>query len=345
MVKFSEEFLDNLAPRDQVFEIKEESDFAIRVFPNGSKTWVFLSTIDHGIHRRTLGIYPQMSIKQAHEALQRMRETSAGSRGVEAGAEDTVAPNRAQKPQDRSWLPGKVAMAVVMGALSVGGLLTLQANGDIQLLWEGLQKTPGFVKTSAPVGATRSTKKVEIHRSAPASGSPGPGPVGERRVLTPKAQSPGSKSQAASKNAETGPPSPVPSMAIGVKRAQFTNGIGDREPIDRIPKTLPAWNIKEGSRQIFFFTEVTGLGGHTIYHRWELNGRVISEIPFEVKSAWRWRVYSSKNILPTMAGQWRVTVIDDSDNVLYSQSLILASKHLMSAANTPQEPEQLRISE
>jgi hypothetical protein len=342
MVKFSEEFLDNLAPRDQVFEIKEESDFAIRVFPNGSKTWVFLSTIDHCIQRQTLGIYPQMSVKQAHEVLRRIRETSAGSQGVEEGAEDTVAPNRTQKPQDRSWRPGKVSMAVVMGALSVGGLLTLYTKEDMPPVWEGTHK---FVKTSAHAGVVRSTKKVEIHRSATASGSPGPGPVGERRVLTPKAQSPRSNAQATSKNAETGPPSPGPSMPIGVKRAQFTNGIDGREPIDRILKTLPAWDIKEGSRQIFFFTEVTGLGGHTIHHRWELNGRVISEIPFEVKSAWRWRVYSSKNILPTMAGQWRVTVIDDSDNVLYSQGLILAPKHLMSAANTPQEPEQLRTSE
>jgi len=264
MVKFSEEFLDNLAPRDQVFEIKEESDFAIRVFPNGSKTWVFISTIDHCIHRRTLGVYPQMSIKQAHEALRRMRATGAGSRGVEAGAEDSATPNRAQKSQDRSWLSGKASIAVVLGALSVGGLLTLQANEDMQLLWAGPQKTPGFVKTSAPVGVVRSTNEAEIHRSAPASKSPGREPVGERRALTPKKQFPGSKSQAASKNAETGPPSPAASIAAGVKRAQFTNGIHDREPIDRIPKALPAWSIKEGARQIFFFTEITGMDGQTI---------------------------------------------------------------------------------
>ena len=112
-----------------------------------------------------------------------------------------------------------------------------------------------------------------------------------------------------------------------VKRAQFTNGIYDREPIDHVGPVLPTWDPAQEPRQIFFFTELTKLDGHTIYHRWKLNDELVGEIPFEVGSSWRWRVYSSKTILPTMTGQWRVAVVDELGNVLHSQGLTVEAQH------------------
>jgi len=44
-------------------------------------------------------------------------------------------------------------------------------------------------------------------------------------------------------------------------------------------------------------------------HRWEHNGEVLAEVPFEVGGP-RWRVYSSKNLDPLWLGEWGVRVID-----------------------------------
>jgi hypothetical protein len=104
-----------------------------------------------------------------------------------------------------------------------------------------------------------------------------------------------------------------------VKRAQFTSGIQDREPIDQIDNLLSSVADEDSAKQLYFFTEVAKLEGRTIYHRWQLNGEVLAEIPFEVKSNWRWRVFSSKKILPSMQGEWLVSVIDDQGNTLHSE--------------------------
>ncbi len=340
MSKFSQDLLDSLTPRGQVFEIKEGPDFAIRVFPNGSKTWVFISTMDHCVQRRTLGIYPQMDIEQAHEALRQARR-NIGARRVQTGAKNVIpTQGSVKKPAKKSasMLAGKLPIGMITAFLGIGVLLILQAIKDVQLTAEDSPKTSGFVKEKAPVPVVHSSVKVPLPQPAPISGLPRAIAASDEQMAEPviptTALTPGS----ASRNAATVAPS---TAEPAVKRAQFTHGIEDREPIDRISSTLPPWDYKEGARPIFFFTEVAGLGGRTIYHRWELNGQVVSEIPFDVKSSWRWRVFSSKNMLPTMAGRWRVTVVDDLDNVLYTQDVKLPSRHLMSASNQSDQPAQL----
>lgn len=80
---------------------------------------------------------------------------------------------------------------------------------------------------------------------------------------------------------------------------------------------------------LYYFTDLRNLEGRTVLHRWEYEGQVISEIPFEVKGP-RWRVFSKKVLDPAMTGKWTVVVVDQSgwpihasifeNNALYDQA-------------------------
>ena len=102
-----------------------------------------------------------------------------------------------------------------------------------------------------------------------------------------------------------------------VPRAVFARGIADREPQDILS------SIDTGTERIYFFTELVGLSGHTVRHRWEYQGEVVAEIPFTI-TADRWRTYSSKRLLPEHTGSWTVSVVDESGRVIRSEGLTSA---------------------
>ncbi|WP_170165000.1 DUF2914 domain-containing protein [Inmirania thermothiophila] len=94
-----------------------------------------------------------------------------------------------------------------------------------------------------------------------------------------------------------------------VARAVFTTGITGREPVDRVVE------LPNDQRRVYYFTELVGLAGQTVTHRWEYGGRVMAEVAFRVGGP-RWRVWSSKNLLPQWTGEWRVAVVDEAGRVL-----------------------------
>jgi hypothetical protein len=104
----------------------------------------------------------------------------------------------------------------------------------------------------------------------------------------------------------------VPDPEWQVARAQFTSGIRDREPIDRLVVASPL------IREVYFFTDLRHLQGRTVTHRWMYNGQVVSQVPFEVGGP-RWRVSSKKEIDPDQVGEWSVTVVDQSGWPLYTE--------------------------
>lgn len=100
-----------------------------------------------------------------------------------------------------------------------------------------------------------------------------------------------------------------------VNRAQFTSAVEQREPADELSGVLTPVPEK-----LYFFTDLRGMSGHKITHRWEHAGQVEAEISFHVGGD-RWRVWSSKNLIPELAGEWQVTVLDDAGQVLKVVSL------------------------
>jgi len=99
-----------------------------------------------------------------------------------------------------------------------------------------------------------------------------------------------------------------------VARSQFTSAVREREPVDRVQV------LTNDRRRIYFFTELHGLAGQTVTHRWAWRGRVMAEVRFPVGGP-RWRVWSSKRLLPSWTGTWEVSVLDGQGRVLHRERL------------------------
>jgi len=94
-----------------------------------------------------------------------------------------------------------------------------------------------------------------------------------------------------------------------VTRSIFTSQISEHEPIDKIEK------LNSNNRSIYYFTELRDMSGQTAMHRWEFNGNVMAETNFTVAGP-RWRVWSSKNLLPDWTGEWKVSVLNGVGDVI-----------------------------
>lgn len=109
-------------------------------------------------------------------------------------------------------------------------------------------------------------------------------------------------------------PVPAQSAEGTVSRAQFTSAVLDREPVDEVT------SIDSTTGKIFFFTELRNLEDTTITHRWTHAGEVKAEVTFKVRGS-RWRVYSSKTLLPEWIGDWKVEVLAEDGTVLGTYDL------------------------
>jgi hypothetical protein len=106
----------------------------------------------------------------------------------------------------------------------------------------------------------------------------------------------------------------APEMTGHVKRALFTTAVEAREPAGSID------SLSTASDEVYFFSEIVGLEGHTVTHRWLHNGEVLAEVLFTIGGP-RWRVYSSKKLLPSWTGALQVDVVNDDGSVLASKQL------------------------
>jgi hypothetical protein len=110
------------------------------------------------------------------------------------------------------------------------------------------------------------------------------------------------------------PPAASVPAGASVARAVFARAVAEREPHDVVSSLDP------DAQEVFFFTELLGLEGRTVRHRWELDGQLMAEVPFVV-GAPRWRVHSSKRLLPGQPGSWTVSVVAESGEILRSEVL------------------------
>jgi ribosomal protein S7 len=61
-----------------------------------------------------------------------------------------------------------------------------------------------------------------------------------------------------------------------VKRAIFTTAIKNREPTNNISE------LSTGQQKIHYFTDVRGMQGQKVKHRWIYKGKVMAEVEFKV---------------------------------------------------------------
>lgn len=137
---------------------------------------------------------------------------------------------------------------------------------------------------------------------------------------------------------ETPSPAPQPPVAEAsspsVSRSAFTTAISGREPVDHLT------SIAAG-QQVFYFTEVSGLQGHVITHKWERDGNFELGLQFPIGGS-PWRVYSSKTIPANLPGTWTVTVENDDGSVLKQESLVVDPVIPASAQPLTQIPAEIQ---
>ena len=110
-----------------------------------------------------------------------------------------------------------------------------------------------------------------------------------------------------------------------VVRSAFTRDIDEREPTENLQ------NLTNENGQVKFFTELRDMSGQTAIHRWVYEGKVVAEIEFNVKGP-RWRVWSSKSLVPQWTGDWKVSVVNGAGEVISEKSL---SYDVAAATETP----------
>lgn len=94
-----------------------------------------------------------------------------------------------------------------------------------------------------------------------------------------------------------------------VARAIVTTAVSEREPVNDLDQVMA------GNDKVIFFTELRGMEGQAVKHRWSHGDESLAEVEFNVGGP-RWRVWSSKNLLPEWSGEWKVEVIDGEGNVV-----------------------------
>lgn len=122
-------------------------------------------------------------------------------------------------------------------------------------------------------------------------------------------------------------PAAQPKSTGVVARAQFTNEIQDREPVDKVSTLINDKN------RIYYFSEIKDAANQKVTHRWEHNGKVMSETSFDIGGD-RWRVYSNKTLDPNQTGEWKVSVVDEAGSTLGANTFTYET----AKAPAPSEP-------
>jgi hypothetical protein len=99
---------------------------------------------------------------------------------------------------------------------------------------------------------------------------------------------------------------------ISVTNKQIAKKVENREPIE------PGTKFSKNIGKLYCFTEVkTDKYPTSIVHLWLYNNNIMAEIPLSVNSN-RWRTFSSKKILPTQTGKWKVEIYTNDDKLIDS---------------------------
>jgi len=114
---------------------------------------------------------------------------------------------------------------------------------------------------------------------------------------------------------------PVDIKSEKIFRAQLTNGVSKKEPVDKLGSTIPM--NEKGLIKVFLFTDMHGLKGETLYHEWYLAGKRMARVKINVRNN-NVSASSSKFIDKYMMGDWKVNVVNHSGDALVSAQFVVA---------------------
>lgn len=286
-------YLGDLAPRERVYDVRLNRRLAMRVFPNGTRVWVYWRSPAKDTRGRTIGVFPQMSAEQALEDSNTVLEWSRFSNLPEADMPDDADfiqtgnffQLKKREQRIREWI----------FRASAGAAVTLTAV--LLLKWvlsplfghgpgNAVSRSPASVETAAKLAArdTAGSNSLPETATAPAE------------TTTDEVE----------RNAR-------------IRRATFASDVIEHEPVDSLGDKISSWPDKP--RPVYLFTDLQNLAGQTVKHRWYWHNQLQTEVGFRVGSDWRWRVSSRRYIEPDQTGTWIVRVVTDGGDELASYSL------------------------
>ena len=94
MSGLTDDYFRDLPPKDRRYDTPLGQGLVFSVFPNGTKCWVLVYSAGGYARRRTLGLFPDMGITNAHSAADQARRILEVEAKLAASGESTAAASR-----------------------------------------------------------------------------------------------------------------------------------------------------------------------------------------------------------------------------------------------------------
>lgn len=109
----------------------------------------------------------------------------------------------------------------------------------------------------------------------------------------------------------------VQAQDINIQQFDFASAIEDRKPTG-VDTTFTA-----DIGTVYCFTQIEGISDTTqITHEWYYKDEVKAQVDLTVAGD-NWRTWSSKKVLESWTGPWRVMVIGPNGNVLETKNFVI----------------------
>ncbi|MGM5484230.1 MAG: DUF2914 domain-containing protein [Nanobdellota archaeon] len=110
------------------------------------------------------------------------------------------------------------------------------------------------------------------------------------------------------------------SSKLLVNEMQFCTDIADRTPIGT------GDNFSGSLEKIYCYTEVANKGKPvTISHVWYYNDQKVGKVYLDIGKSSGWRTWSSKKILKSWTGWWRVEVLSPAGEILETKDFVVGT--------------------
>ncbi len=165
MEQFTDKMIKALKPKEYIYDVREQNGFAVRVFPSGKKSWVFIYTYGSRKRRMTLGDYKTMTLADARikhgdaykmlknedkdpAQVQKLEKASSRDSSTVSGLIEEYIEKWAL-PRKRSWKEDKRVLERDVKPIWGRRKAKDIAKRDVVLLLEDI------VKRGAPIAANR----------------------------------------------------------------------------------------------------------------------------------------------------------------------------------------------
>ncbi len=105
-----------------------------------------------------------------------------------------------------------------------------------------------------------------------------------------------------------------------ISRAVIARSLSEKEPVDIISGAVKV--VKDKATAVYFFTEINGMKGQRLYHQWLYKNKTLFKRKINILGN-HWRASTSKLIVYSQKGEWRVMLVNKSGRSLAEVKFIV----------------------